>query len=592
MPRHWAFVACLPEGAAEKINGPAWRKHQARRQLHVSNGQPPDNLPSSHRITRIACIALALALAPARIIADPDSADIASAPRPTDIASARPRPADIASASPSPPTAAAALQDLPPLELHGVRAPDSRLFKLRGWFAGQMATILLDSGASDQFIDTDFARRCGYTLTASDRTIRLADGSIVKAAGCTTATCSLAAAKGSPVPFEANFTATSLESYDAILGMTWLADHDPLIGWRDRSITLRTPGRPHRLIRPLESLSESPEVAHIATVTCKGLQKAHRKGEVEELYLVRLNSIDTPAAEAGPAGADDRDGKPLLTEFADVFPAMLPNAAHTPNRGVEHRIDLKPNTTIPPSRPLRHQSAKAAAAMRDYVQAGVESGQIQVSQSPYGSMALWSEKKDGTPRVVIDYRALNERDREEKYPLPLMDELFDRVQARTSSLRSTCARASIQIKMRKEDREKTAFRTRFGSFEYTVLPMGLCNAPGTFMQLMNETFRDMLDRCVLGFLDDILVFSRTREEHVKHVREVLTRLREQKLYVKLSASVEFFQQRGGIPRPSHRRQRALSVAGQDRRRARLARPQATALTCALSSVWRISTAAS
>ena len=196
------------------------------------------------------------------------------------------------------------------------------------------------------FIDTEFARRCGLELTASDRQIRLADGSLAKAAGRTTATCSLAAAKGSPIPFEASFTATSLESYDAILGMTWLAAHDPLIGWKDRSITLRTPGRPHRQIRPLESLSESPQMAHIATITCKGLQKAHRRGEVEELYLVRLQSTNAPAAEAGPPGSDDPDVKRLLTEFADVFPATLPNAAETPNRGVEHRIELEPNTRI------------------------------------------------------------------------------------------------------------------------------------------------------------------------------------------------------------------------------------------------------
>ena len=88
--------------------------------------------------------------------------------------------------------------------------------------------------------------------------------------------------------------------------------------------------------------------------------------------------------------------------------------------------------------------------------------------------------------------------------------------------------------------EKTAFRTRYGSFEYTVLPMGLCNAPGTFMQLMNDTFRDLLDKCVLCFLDDILIFSRTKGEHIKHVREVLTRLRAQKLYAKRS-KCEFFR---------------------------------------------------
>ena len=538
----------MPQGAV-KLDGPAWRKHQARRQLHVSDGQRPDG---SARIAALASHSHSSSHSSSHSPSQhrslqgsspiPDPADIASATRPPlDAAAALPDPRKADPASARPPTSAAApLTDLPPLELHGVRAPDSRLLKLRGWFNGQMATILLDSGASDMFIDTDFARRCGYELTESDRTIRLADGSIAKAAGRTTATCSLAAAKGAPIPFEASFTATSLESYDAILGMTWLAAHDPLIGWKDRSITLRTPGRPHRLIRPMESLSEPTQGARIATITCKGLQKAYRRGEVEELYLVKLHSLDAPAAEAGPPGSDDPDVKKLLTEFADVFPATLPSAADTPNRGVEHRIELKPNASIPQPRPLRHQSSKDAAAMRDYVQAGVESGQILASHSPYGSMALVVWKKDGTPRVVIDYRALNDVTIKNKYPLPLMDELFDRVHGALWFSKIDLRTGFHQIKIHPDDREKTAFRTRFGSFEYTVLPMGLCNAPGTFMQLMNETFRDALDRFVLAFLDDILVFSKTREEHIKHVREVLTRLRKQKLYAKLS-KCEFFQ---------------------------------------------------
>lgn len=106
-------------------------------------------------------------------------------------------------------------------------------------------------------------------------------------------------------------------------------------------------------------------------------------------------------------------------------------------------------------------------------------------------------------------------------------------------MKSECHRVDLrngfhQIAIRPEDREKTAFRTRFGHFEYTVLPMGLCNAPDTFMQLMKQTSADMLDRSVLCFLDDILIFSRTEEEHLQHLRTVLTRLREQELYVKPS----------------------------------------------------------
>ena len=155
-------------------------------------------------------------------------------------------------------------------------------------------------------------------------------------------------------------------------------------------------------------------------------------------------------------------------------------------------------------------------------------------------MALIVRKKDGTARVVVDYRSLNEMTVKNKYPLPLMDELFDRVFGAKYFSKLDLRTGFHQIRVAEADVEKTAFRTRYGSFEYLVLPMGLCNAPGTFMQLMNDTFRDMLDKSVLVFLDDILVFSRSKEEHIQHVREVLTRLRSQKLYAKRS-KCEFFR---------------------------------------------------
>jgi hypothetical protein len=155
------------------------------------------------------------------------------------------------------------------MELCGVRGYPDRLFKLRGFFAGQPATILLDSGASGDFIDPAYAERCGLVLSPSDRTIRLADGSIAAAAGRVATDWSLAAPKGDPLMFTSTFTATPLGQYDAILGMTWLDQHDPIIGWRDRSIVVRTPGRPQRSIKPLECVNEGgpPAMAQLATIT-------------------------------------------------------------------------------------------------------------------------------------------------------------------------------------------------------------------------------------------------------------------------------------------------------------------------------------
>jgi len=396
----------------------------------------------------------------------------------------------------------------------------------------------LDSGASGQgFIDPAFAARCGLTLLSSDRTIKLANGTVVPATGQVTAAYALAAADGTAVPLTSTFTATPLEGYDAILGVSWLAEHDPEIGWRNRSIAIRTAaGHAPRLIRPLECLDDSPSVSTLATLSVKGLRRALRHNDVEEVFALFARP-EPPKDSALPK--EDPAAEALLSEFADVFPEKLPDGL-PPKRGVEHRIEIKPGARLPPSRPLRHQSSKDLAVFEQYTRELIASGRLRVSNSPFGAMALIVRKPGKPDRVVVDYRGLNEITVKNKYPLPLMDELFDRVWGAKYFTKIDLRTGFHQIRIAEEDMEKTAFRTRYGSFEYTVLPMGLCNAPGTFMQLMNDTFRDLLDRCVLVFLDDILVFSRTKEEHVAHVREVLARLRAAKLYAKRS-KCEFFR---------------------------------------------------
>ena len=382
---------------------------------------------------------------------------------------------------------------MPPLELHGVRSKPAALFKIRTYFGRNEATALVDSGASTDFIDPAFARRCDLTLTPSSRSVKLADGSIVNAQGQVATTCGLAAAKGDPIPYAATFTATPLEGYDMILGMSWLTAHDPLIGWNSRSITIRPAGtKVQRLIRPLECLSEEPLVARMAGITLKGLRRAYRRGEVEDMYAIMVRPTDAAPSDA----KEDPAVEVLLREFADVFPDKLPDGL-PPNRGVEHTIELKPGSRPPPARPLRHQSSKDLAVFEEYTRSLIASGQLRVSHSPYGAMALIVRKQDGTPRVVVDYRALNEMTVKNKYPLPLMDEMFDRVHGAKFFTKIDLRTGFHQIRIADADIEKTAFRTRYGSFEYLVLPMGLCNAPGTFMQLMNDTFRDLLDKSVL-----------------------------------------------------------------------------------------------
>jgi len=147
---------------------------------------------------------------------------------------------------------------------------------------------------------------------------------------------------------------------------------------------------------------------------------------------------------------------------------------------------------------------------------------------------IFVDKKDGTQRMCVDYRSLNEVTIKNKYPLPRIDDLFDQ-------LRGACVFSKIdlhsgyhQLKIRNADIPKTAFTTRYGLYEYTVMSFGLTNAPAYFMYMMNKVFMEYLDKFVVVFIDDILVFSKTEEEHAEHLRLVLQKLKEHKLYAKCS----------------------------------------------------------
>ena len=415
--------------------------------------------------------------------------------------------------------------------------------------AATKTTFMIDSGASSEFVDTAFAKRCGWKIEPSICTIRLADGTVVPAEGKVTLSYMLATSGKAAARFTSTFTLTPLLGYDAILGMSWLTIHDVLAGFKNRTITVRTVGQPPIHIKPIVLASDEVTVAKLASITMGGLAKAHQQSQVEDLYFVTVTPLDDKADEKADEKKIVEPPKAevvhppllaaLLKEYADVSPDKLPDGL-PPTRGIQHRIDLVPDARIPAVRPLHHQSTKDLALFQEYTESMVASGQIRPSTSPYGAMALIVRKKDGTARVVIDYRGLNDITVKNKYPLPLMDELLDRVVNAKVFSKLDLRTGFHQIRVHEEDVAKTAFRTRYGSFEYRVLPMGLCNAPGTFMQLMNDTFRHLLDKCVLVFLDDILVYSDTMDDHYDHLRQVLETLRKAKLYAKMS-KCEFAQ---------------------------------------------------
>jgi len=160
-------------------------------------------------------------------------------------------------------------------------------------------------------------------------------------------------------------------------------------------------------------------------------------------------------------------------------------------------------------------------------------GFIRPSVSPFGAPVLFVHKKEGTLRLCVDYRALNKATIKNRYPLPRIDELMDQLAGAKYFTKIDLYSGYHQIRIKEDDVPKTAFRTRYGHYEFLVLPFGLTNAPATFMTLMNNVFREYLDKFVVIYLDDILVYSKTKDEHVQHLRNVLSKLREHKLYAKI-----------------------------------------------------------
>ncbi|GJR08097.1 putative nucleotidyltransferase, ribonuclease H [Tanacetum coccineum] len=230
----------------------------------------------------------------------------------------------------------------------------------------------------------------------------------------------------------------------------------------------------------------------------------------------------------------------VVREFADVFPDKLPGLP--PAREIEFGIELIPDAE-PISRLLYVGQPVELKELKEQLQEMLENGFIRPSVSPWGAPVLFVKKKDGSMRLCIDtagtHRRITIRNR---YPLPRIDDLFDQLQGAKYFSKIDLRSGYHQLRVREQDISKTAFRTRYGHYEFLVMPFGLTNAPAVFMDLMNRIFHEYLDKFVIVFIDDILVYSKSEEEHERHLRIVLEILRQKKLYAKFSKCEFWLQQ--------------------------------------------------
>ncbi|SYW74693.1 uncharacterized protein UHO2_01559 [Ustilago hordei] len=340
--------------------------------------------------------------------------------------------------------------------------------------------------------------------------------------------------------------------YDLILGFTELRRLKPTIQWDTGQLEFKTqeqdrpPRRPPEAARAGDLTMRRPTLHGNEFVSAERILRAALEDGPIGFMLLEEPPSSLPAFGFVPTGADK--GVEMEVEVDKVVMAADIPKPYQHLRDVFDEVEANklPHHTKhdlhlelleggkPPQGPLYLKGPKEMSKLRRYLDENLEKGFIRPSKSPARSPVLFVPKKDGGLRLCVDYRGLNEITVKNRAPLPLIEEqLFLLRKARIYTKLDLRAAYNL-IRIAKGDEWKTAFGTQLGLYEYLVMPFGLANAPAHFQSFINDIFRDIIGIYVVVYLDDFLIFSDTEEAHVKHVTEVLTRLRSNRLFAKLS----------------------------------------------------------
>ncbi|GJT85268.1 putative reverse transcriptase domain-containing protein [Tanacetum coccineum] len=350
------------------------------------------------------------------------------------------------------------------------------------------AYILFDTGADRSFVSTAFSSQIDITQTALDHyyDVELADRRIIGLntilRGCTLNLLNH--------PFNINLMPIELGSFDAIIGMDWLGQEARL------HIILYTKTQEYML-------KGCP--VFLANVNTKETEDKSKKKRLEDVPIVR--------------------------DFPDVFPEDL--SSLPPTRRVKFQINLIPGDAPVARVPYRLAPSEMKELSKQLKELS-DKGFIRPSSLPWGAPVLFFKKKDGSFRMCIDYRELNKLTVKNRYPLLRIDDLFDQLQGSSVYLKINLRSGYHQLRVREEDIPKTAFITRYGYYEFQVMPFGLTNAPAVFMDIMNRVCKLYLDKFVIVFIDDILIYSKNKQEHEEHIKLILEFLKKEELYAKFS----------------------------------------------------------
>ncbi|XP_047326921.1 uncharacterized protein LOC124930637 [Impatiens glandulifera] len=387
--------------------------------------------------------------------------------------------------------------------------PDSTIITGNLLIAHTLAHTLIDTGATHSFVSANFVQRSGLRPdeTKTMYSISLPSGTSLNTNKYVRA-CKAYIQKHKML---VNLVVVEMAGFDVILGMDWLTRHEAHIDCKKKTVSLtdqdgrtfqfRATPPPSLSFKIQQPLSSGVPIVLATSYAMLGVQ------------LPRLEDIK------------------VVRDFPGVFPEDINGLP--PLREVEFGITLKEGT-LPISKAPYRLAPTELKEMKDQLEDYLSKGFIRPSVSPWGAPVLLVKKKDGSQRLCIDYRELNKVTIQNKYPLPRIDDLFDQLKGASVFSKIDLRSGYHQIRVKEEDVKKTAFRTRYGHYEFLVMPFGLTNAPAVFMELMNRVFHPYLDQFVVVFIDDILIYSRTEEDHARHLALVLQVLMKNQLFAKLS----------------------------------------------------------
>ena len=425
--------------------------------------------------------------------------------------------------------------------------------------------VLIDSGSTHSFLAEKYSQFA--TPTGAEASVKMGNG-LLQAAEVASLSLTFGGCK-----FQQQVGIMPLNAaFDVVLGQDWIDKHDgvlsydrqdpDMIGLDRRHVSFRLNGKKHVVPVPphLRESSLNSVVWNTAAALCKQSEQEVSASDASPAFLVYLQ--DAKATELAAMMQEQADVPAhdnslphhidtlqtgfqchteglqapiaeLIHEFKDRFPADVPAGLPPEREGVTHAIPLKSEELRPPYRRPYRLTPAERREVEDKLEDMLAKDWIQPSHSPYGAPILFVPKPDGGLRMCVDYRALNEQTVKNRYPLPRIDDLLDTLHGAKYFTALDLQQAYHQVRLKPEDVPKTAFLTHKGQYEYRVLSFGLTNAPATFQALMNRVLAPLLGKSCLVYLDDILIFSKTPEDHVQHLKEVLTIFRQQQLYCRL-----------------------------------------------------------